>query len=143
MQNAGLYFVLADGRQARFVRQGADNSLHTVGMIDFVVPEPRDHDPPEDAANPGDVSDHGEPAVAHRARFAEMLAARIDEDYAVDLFIDLVLVAPSLLLRELTARLDPTTAASLIGSLAKDLVGVPDLELWPHLRPWIGPEPGE
>jgi hypothetical protein len=38
--------------------------------------------------------------------------------------------------------LDGPTSASLIGSLAKDLTDVPDLELWPHLRSWVRPEDG-
>jgi hypothetical protein len=57
----------------------------------------------------------------------------------VDLFTHPVLVAPPYMLHEMVAMIDTPTKASLFGSLAKDLVAVPDLELWPHLLPWIQP----
>jgi hypothetical protein len=48
-----------------------------------------------------------------------------------------VIVAPPLILAELLAMIDDPTRGSLIGSLARDLMNVPDLELWPHLHEWL------
>ena len=42
-------------------------------------------------------------------------------------------------LSELTDALDLPTKAKLLGTLAKDLVKVPDHDLWPHLKEWVRP----
>jgi protein required for attachment to host cells len=55
------------------------------------------------------------------------------------MFDELVLVAPSHALSELTDALDTTTRAKLIATLAKDFVKTPDHELWPHLKEWVRP----
>ena len=65
--------------------------------------------------------------------FAEALARIIDEEFAVDLFTDLVLVAPSAVLRDLTAAIEAPTRTCLLGSLTADLVSVPDGQLRPFL----------
>jgi hypothetical protein len=125
----GLFFVIACEKQARFVRPDQDNGLHTVFAVDFTILGKRDVAP----AGPRDPPDW-QPIA-----FARLLAMRISEDFAVDLFTHLVLVAPPHVLHELMAMIDAPTNANLLGSLAKDLVAVPDLELWPHLLPWIQP----
>jgi Bacterial archaeo-eukaryotic release factor family 12 len=110
----GLYFVIVSRAQARFVRPDLENGLHTVGSLALTTgPEP--------------------------TGFLPVLAKRIGDDLSVDLFTDLVLVAPAEVLQELQGLIDPATAASLVGTLARDLMTVPDLELWPHLLPWIHP----
>ena len=123
----GLYFVIARGDQARFVRPDPDNGLHTVGVADLETL--RQNDPEANGAC-------GSPGLT-QIRFAPRLARRISEDLAVDLFTHLVLVAPPPLLQELMGLIDEATTASLFGSLARDLMMVPDLELWPHLLPWL------
>jgi hypothetical protein len=123
----GIYFVIADADRARFVRPGPDGSLHTVARVDLDTVRERG----------------GEPATPQPpARFTALLAERLNEDFAVDLFVELVLVAEPDVLGELTGLLDAPTGASLIGSLAKNLMDVPDLELWPHLRSWVHPDDG-
>lgn len=129
----GLFFVIANDDHARFVRPDPDNGLHTIGTIDLSSSRCGDVDR---AGGPAGGTGPPDPA---QVRFADVLTSRIDEDRAVDLFSHLVLVAPAHLLRELTAAIAPTTAASLLGSLARDLVNVPDLELWPWLLPWLQP----
>jgi len=128
----GLYFVIASTSRARFVRPGPDDNLHTVRVIDSIT-----------VAGPG-TRDTGKPVPpdADPDRFARLLAGRINDDFAVDLFAGLVLVAAAEVLTGLLSMLDGPTSASLIGSLAKDLIDVPDLELWPHLRSWVRPEDG-
>jgi hypothetical protein len=102
--------------------------LHTVSLVDLAALRRHETEP------------RGPPAP-EQVRFLPLLARRIDEDLAVDLFTDLVLVAPPPVLQELTGLFDAPTTASLAGTLARDLMTVPDLELWPHLLPWI--QPGE
>jgi hypothetical protein len=115
---AGLYFVLADSDRARFVRQGIDNGLHTIETIDATTVR--------------------RPARRRSARnFPRFLAARLAEDFAADVFTDLVLVGTQEVLDTLTGLLDAPTRVSLVGSLARNLIDVPDLELFPHLRPWL------
>ena len=124
----GLYFVIAGDDLARFVRPDPDNGLHTIETMDFAAIHQRNG-----------PTRSPEPDEPPHPRFAHLLATLIDEDFAVDLFSHLVLVAPPGLLHTLTATLDPSTRASLYGSLAKNLVTVPDLELWPHFLTWLQP----
>ncbi len=121
VSSPGLYFVIAGKDQARLVRPDPDNGLHTVGLVTAHATEPQ-----------GSLA-------SDQTSLAPMLARRIREDLAADVFTDLVLIAPSPLLQALTGSLDAPTTASLVGTLARDLMTVPDLELWPHLLPWIQP----
>ena len=110
----GLYFVIANADRARFVRPDPTNNPHTIRIID---------------ASP--LPNHSADA------FAEALARIIDEEFAVDLFTDLVLVAPSAVLRALTAAIEAPTRTCLLGSLTADLVSVPDGQLRPFLTMWL------
>lgn len=125
----GLYFALACDDRARFVRPDPDNGLHTVARVDHATLRGR-------KVNSIDASNE---AVANGVRFARLLAEHINEDFAEDRFTHLVVVAPPSLLIVLTAMLEEATLAALLGTLAKDLMEVPDLELWPHLLPWLQP----
>lgn len=125
----GLYFIIARDDRARFVRPDTDDRLHTVGSVTFAgLPETGD-----DAAGA-----RGPPGPDEQG-FLLRLARRISDDFAVDLFTHLVIVAPPSVLGELMRLIDGPTTACLYGSLARDLMTVPDLELWPHLLPWIQP----
>lgn len=131
----GLYFVIACEDHARFVRPDPDNGLHTVEVVDLTTL----HQGDGPATDPTFVTGSPDPHEWQSVRFARLLAARIDEDFAVDLFSHMVLVAPPDTLRALLALIDGSTGACLYGSLAKNLIAVPDLELWPHLLPWLPP----
>jgi len=117
----GLYFVIANDVRARFVRPDLDNRPHTIRAVDAVT-----------LGHSGGISPDEMPGG-----FAGLLAQSIIDEFAVDLFTHLVLVAPSHVLRDLIAMLDGPAAASLIGSLAADLVTVPDHELRPLLGEWL------
>jgi hypothetical protein len=110
----GLYFVIANADRARFVRPDPTNTPHTIRIIDAIALQNHSLGP-----------------------FADALARIIDEEFAVDLFTDLVLVAPSALLQALTAAIEAPTRASLLGCLTADLMPVPDDQLRPFLDAWL------
>lgn len=111
VRSAGLCFVIADDAHARFLRLGCDNRPHTFRTVDR-------------AAQDG---------------FARELAECINEDFAVDLFTELVLIAPGYMLRPLMAMIEVPANAKLNGAAAADLLDVPDDQLAPHLEQWVRP----
>ena len=147
-QNRKLCFVIADGGHARFVQPAQDNALRTIEAVDSATLHKRDHDLVSDRAGRSFESSSSarhaytprhDAHVQEKIRFAHLVAERITEESAADLFNELVIVAPSTVLSELTGALDAPTRAKLLGTLAKDLVKVPDHELWPHLKEWVRP----
>jgi protein required for attachment to host cells len=147
-QHHKVWFVIADGGHARFVRPASDNALHTFQAVDSVTLHKRDHDLVSDrpgrAFESGAAARHAytprtDPHEMAKDQFTREVARMINATSAADGFHDLVVVAPSHVLNELTECLDPATKAKLLGSLAKDLVNTPDHQLWPHLKGWIRP----
>jgi hypothetical protein len=113
MSMPGLYFVIANDARARFVRPDPSNHPHTVRELDALTLD----------GMPGG--------------FARLLARSIIDEFAVDLFTHLVLVAPCHVLRDLIALIEGPVAECLIGSLTADLITVPDHELRPLLGEWL------
>ena len=143
-----LCFVIADGGHARFLRPATDNALHTFESLDSDTVHKRDHDLVSDrpgrsfeSATPGRsaYTPRNDPHEMAKDRFTHAVARRINEDSAADVFNELVVVAPSHVLSEMTDTLDAPTRAKLLGSLAKDLVKTPDHELRLHLKEWVRP----
>lgn len=143
-----LCFVIADGGHARFLRPAVDNALHTFDALDAETVHQRDHDLVSDrpgrsfeSATPGRhaFTSRTDPHEMAKERFSQTVGRRINEASAEDVFNELVVVAPSRVLSELTDTLDAPTRAKLLGSLARDLVKTPDHELWPHLKEWVRP----
>lgn len=143
-----LCFVVADGGHARFLRPATDYALHTFDSLDSDTVHKKDHDLVSDrpgrafeSASPGRsaFTPRNDPHEMEKDRFAKAVAARINEESAADAFNELVIVAPAHILKDVTEALNVTTAAKLIGSLAKDLVKTPDHALYPHLKEWVRP----
>lgn len=143
-----LCFVIADGGHARFVRPAVDNALHTFEAVDSATVHKRDHDLVSD--RPGRAFESGsgarhaysprtDPQQLEKERFTQLVARLVNENCAADMFNELVVVAPSNVLNELTGGLDAATRGKLLGTLAKDLVKTPDHELWTHLKEWVRP----
>ncbi len=132
VEMAGLYFVIAGDNRARFIRTGPDELPHTIQTVDVTNVIKPGHAP---AGAP-----HSDESA--QVRFTRLLAARISDDVAADVFTALVLIAPRPMLRELKDRIDGPTRASLIGTSARDLVPVPDEKLPLFLKKWIGPANG-
>ena len=141
-----LLIVVADGEHARLVRPGDDNALHTERALDSIAAHKRSAELRSDrpgAAFHSDSSAHHAVAPRHdpheleKEKFADTIGAEINQ--MADTFDELVLVAPARTLHRLQSALDATLAPRVVGSLAKDLVKVPDDALWPHLKEWVRP----
>jgi protein required for attachment to host cells len=141
-------FVVADGGHARFLRPAPDFGLHTFEAMASSTVHKKDHDLVSD--RPGRAFESGSPGRSAytprhdphdmaKEHFAHSVAKRLNEESAADTFDELVIVAPTTILTELTESLDTTTSAKLIGRLAKDLVKTPDHALYPHLKEWVRP----
>ncbi len=168
---AGLVFVLTDGHRARYIRPGPDNAPHTIVVVDLAAADSPAYNRPGRARSrmptvlskawarmvavvgpqrfasntgpPGTCGNASSGAPEHaQIPWTHLLAARLAEEFAVDLFTCLVLVAPAYVLRDLVATIDAPTSTAVIGTLARDFVYLSDLELWPHLRTWIPPIDG-
>jgi protein required for attachment to host cells len=148
VQHHNLCFVIADGGHARFVRPASDNALHTFEAVDAVTLHKHDRDLVSD--RPGRSFESGatarhaytprtDPHEMAKDEFTRVVARKVNEDSAANVFNELVVVAPSHVLSELTDALDAPTRARVLGTLAKDLVKTPDHELWPHLKEWVRP----
>lgn len=80
------------------------------------------------------VSKSPEPKEQMAREFAQHLAQILQHGRTANSYQSLVLVAEPQFLGELRAALDPHTAALVSGSLAKDLLDIPDRELPGHLE---------
>ena len=140
--------VIADGEHARFVQPDANNTLRTVGALDFgvrasaltrhrrrpagpLVRERRQR-------TPCDRPRH-DPHAMEMQKFVRLVGEQISAASGRGEFDELLLVAPPRALNELREALDAATQAKLVGRLEKDLVKTPDHELWPHVREWVSP----
>src|SRR5690242_14456922 len=109
----GLIIVITDGHRARIVRPGPDNTLHTTQTVDFATDTGSQNRPEDQASGTAPRRRRRRPARGRSSRdsgshsepeqlpFARLLAARLSEDVAVDLFSDLVLVGPRRMLSDL------------------------------------------
>jgi len=140
--------VIADGGHARFVRPADDHGLQTFLALDSTTVHKHTHelvsDRPGRTAESGTAirhayAAHTDPHEMEKTNFAHFVAEQINEYAKENAFETLVLVAPSHILSEITAHLGQPATAKLIGSLAKDLVKVPNHELSDHLREWVRP----
>jgi len=147
-KDRNLLFVLADGEHARFVRAAADNALYTQQDLDSPSAHKRSADLVSDrpgATFHSDSTHHSAKLPRHNphdlemAAFAKDIAARLNEAATRGVYEELVLVAPAHTLNEIEAALDADATQRLIGTLQKDLLKIPDHELWPHVHEWVRP----
>ena len=148
VKHHNLRFVILDGGHARFVKPASDNALHTEEALDSTHAHSRTSDLVSDrhgrSFESGSATRHAytprhDPHDLDRLRFAQFIGEKLVTESAAGAFNELVVVAPSDILAAVTNALDHDTTAKIIGSLAKDLVKVPDHELWPHLKEWVRP----
>jgi protein required for attachment to host cells len=141
-----ICFLIADGEHARLVTSDANHVLRTSLSFDSATAHKASHDLGSDS--PGRSFESGGPtrhamATKHdphqleKMKFARFVAAEAGKAASEGQFDHLVLAAPAHVLREIEAALDTRTEAMVAGKLLKDLVKVPDHELWPHLHEWV------
>lgn len=141
-------FVIADGGHARFVWPAEDNALHTREALDSATVHRQTgdlvSDRPGRAFESASSARHAmtprhDPHDLEKQKFAGLVGEKLCSLAAAAAFTEIVLVAPSPVLAAIRASLDTMTEAKVAAMLAKDLVGVPDHELWPHLKQWARP----
>jgi len=143
-----LLIVVADGEHARFVRPAENHALHSDSHMNAKTAHERTADLGAD--HPGATFHSG--SSAHHAlaprhdlhdletvKFAHLVAQRLNELASRDAFDDLVIAAPPHSLAAIREKLHVDTEARVIGTLAKDLVKVPDQELSEHFKAWVRP----
>ena len=143
-----LLFVIADGEYVRFVRPADDNSLHGAAIVESFSAHKRSanlgSDQSDATCHVGSSAHHAvsprhDMHVLEKDKFAATVAQWLNAAAATEGFDELVIVAPPHTLAAIRENLNTATNASIVGTLPKDLVKVPDHELWPHLRWWIRP----
>jgi protein required for attachment to host cells len=143
-----LLFAIADGEHVRFIRPAEDNALHIDTAMDSFTAHKRSADLGSD--HPGasyhtGSSAHHSLAPRHdmhalaKEKFAHAIADQLNAAAAAGAFDELVIVAPPHTLSAIRQELDTATDAKIIGTLQKDLLKIPDDELWPHVRHWVRP----
>jgi protein required for attachment to host cells len=141
-------FVIADGGHARFVWPAEDNALRTREAMDSTTATKQTSDLVSDRAGrsfeSASPSRHGitprnDPHEMEKQKFARVVGDKVCELNGEAAFTEVILVAPAAVLAGIKDALDTATGLKIAGELAKDLVKVPDHELWPHLKQWVRP----
>lgn len=137
------WIILADRSGARiFAHAGRGTGLKSVE--DIAHPEGRLRNRDIDASEPGrsfDSMGHHRHAMSpeqsaterETERFAKLLAQHLEQGRTQHRFQKLVLVAEPGLLGILREKLEPATRALVSGSLARDLMHMPEQDLPAHL----------
>lgn len=150
MKDRVVWIVVADGEHARFVTPAPKSAFHTQRVLESPSAHQRSSDLGADRPARSIQSATGaRHAITpkhdlhemEKQKFAHQVAQEVNRASAHGEFEAVVLVAPAHTLNEIRKELDATTAAKLIGTLQKDLTGVPDHELAPHLGEWVLPRP--
>lgn len=149
-RHRNLLIVIADGAHVRLVRSNSDVTLRTEEAVDAVAAHKRSSDLVSD--RPG-ASVHSDSSARHaftprhdrhrleEERFADAVAELLNQAARAGGFEELLIAAPPRILNEIRKRLDREAETRIIGTLGKDLVKVPDHELWRHFAEWVSPVP--
>ena len=142
--NKTMWFVIADGAQARIFANEADK-----GGLALVTQLKNDkarlpgaklgRDKPtrvQESANSGRsaAEPHVDPKEREKLRFAHQLGGHVEEAAKKDKFASFVLVAPARAAREIRAALGKTARDRLIGVVNKDLSWVGDADMEEHVQ---------
>lgn len=141
--------VIADGEHAKFATVDPAGVLRPVTAMDSAAAHKRSVDLGSDhpgAAYHSDSTAHHAMQPRHdphdRAEvdFAHLVAAEIATAFARGDFNRLVLAAPSHTLNAIRDRLGGEVSRTIVGTLGKDLVKLPDEDVALHLRQWLVPQ---
>jgi protein required for attachment to host cells len=145
------WIVLADGEHARIVvSTQVAGAFSTQESLDsrsaHLLSRDIGSDRPGRSFESASASRHAmeprtDPHELEKVRFLQLVADELSRQGAAGNFDRLVLVAPARALHDLRHALDRATAERVADTLAKDLTGVPDSALGPHLATWWEPSP--
>jgi protein required for attachment to host cells len=136
------WILVADGEHARVVVPASQRQFHTISSLDSATAHQRSSDlgtgepgRSYESANPTRhaIEPKTDPHRAAERDFVRLLATQMNEAATEGRYDHLVLVAPAHALLDLREALGREATALLHGTLAKDLVKVPDAELGGHL----------
>lgn len=142
-----LLIVIADGEHARFVRRTTATGFRTERRFDSIAAHRKSSDLRSDrpgaSFHTGSTAHHAvtprhDPHEMEKEVFASALAEELN-DLPADTFEQLILVAPPATLDIIRSRLAPGVRPRVIATLAKDLVKIPEADLWSHLHGVIPP----
>lgn len=140
-----MLIILFDGEHARFVWPSEANVLHTERVISSKEAHHRSSDLRTD--RPG-ASFHSDSTAHHalnprhdphdleKENFVRFVASEI-KSMPDDAFGGIVLAAPTYALNIIKDELPVSISEKLLGTIAKDLIKVPDDELWEHLKAFV------
>jgi protein required for attachment to host cells len=146
-KNVKTWILVADGEHARVVVPVPQRRFRTINSIDSLTAHHRSSDLGTDrpgrsfeSASPTRhaIEARTDPHRAAKETFAQAIAELVNDAAAEGQYDRLVLVAPAHTLQALREALDGLAASRLDGTLAKDLVKVPDDELALHLEGFWG-----
>jgi protein required for attachment to host cells len=149
-RHRNLLIVIADGEHARFVRPDGDKALHSDAAFDSIWAHKRSEelgsDHPGASFHTGSPAHHSvaprhDPHALAKQRFAELVGDQLNAAADRGEFDELVIVAPPHVLADVRKELGSAAAGRIVGTLGKDLVNIPDHELWPHVAQWVRPGP--
>lgn len=142
--NKTMWFVIADGAQARiFANEAEKSGLTLVTQLKndkARLPGAKlGRDKPtrvQESANPARSANepHVEPKQKEKLRFAHQLGSHIEEAAKKDKFASFVLVAPARAAREIRAALGSASRDRLFGVVNKDLSWVGDSDMGTHVQ---------
>jgi protein required for attachment to host cells len=144
MKKARLWYVIADGGQARFVERDENGSFRTVASLVSTELHERSSglglDRPARAQESVGSARHAiEPKrdlkQAAKEDFVKLVADELDVEHGRGQFDQLMLVAPPGVLTDLRQKLSKPMAEIVVKDLQKDLTKVPDHDLTEHLAP--------
>lgn len=140
-----LLIVIANAEHARWVRPTAANVLHTEQQFDSSTAHKQSSDLRSDhpgASYHSDATAHHALAPRHdpheleKEKFARLVAQELNA-LPPESFDGVVIAAPAHCLSTILDALDAQVSAKLTGTVSKDLVKIPDDDLWPHLREFV------
>ncbi len=147
-----LWVVIADGEHARVVMPAPAQQFATTLALDSAAAHKRSAELVSDRPGRGHesatttrhaIAPRHDPHELAEQAFVREVARQLDEHAAGGEFDRLVLVAPTRALNNLRSAIGANARARLAGTLAKDLVKVPDHTLYAHLEAWWEAPPAD
>jgi protein required for attachment to host cells len=128
-QQDTTWYVVADGTKARILMRVGE-SMRTKHSFDSAGHGDTDENASADVSNL--KAPKSDPSDQAKGRFAQHVAARLNEAVRTKETDAIVLAAPGHVLHDIREALDKPASAALKGTQSKDLTNIPDKELASH-----------